>query len=163
MVFFFLSAQANSQSSQDYAVHANIIYRFTKYIDWPQDKKKGDFIIGVAGDTPLFEEMKNSIEGKMVGDQKIVIKKFSSSSAFTGCSILFVSEEASGAIKKIASRTAWAPLLIVSESEGLAQTGSCINLSIVADHLKLEINKTNIEQRSLGIASELLQLGKIVK
>jgi hypothetical protein len=33
----------------------------------------------------------------------------------------------------------------------------------VDDRLKLEINKTNIEQRNLRIASELLELGIIVK
>ena len=38
-----------------YAVHANIIYRFTKYINWPDDRKTGDFVIGVVGDTPLYD------------------------------------------------------------------------------------------------------------
>jgi hypothetical protein len=32
----------------------------------------------------------------------------------------------------------------------------------VDDRLKLEINKGNVEQRNLGIASELLELGIII-
>ena len=40
-VIFFLSGPRESQAQQpmDYAVQANIIYRFTKYVDWPKNKK----------------------------------------------------------------------------------------------------------------------------
>lgn len=147
----------------DYAIQANIIYRFTKYIDWPDNKKTGDFIIGIVGDSPLTDELKNFIANKTTGNRKIVIKTFSASSESFYCHILFISDDESNNLKKIASRTAGSAVLIVSESDGLALKGACINFIIVADHLKLEINKNNIEQRNLSIASELFQLGKIVK
>lgn len=153
----------HAQQPADYAIQANIIYRFTKYIDWPDNKKNGDFIIGVVGDSPLTDELKTFIANKTVGSRKIVIKNFTSSAEAYPCHILFISEDESSSLKKIASRTSGNPLLLVSESEGLAQKGACINFVIVADHLKLEINKNNIEERNLSIASELLQLGKLVK
>ena len=154
---------AKAQDETNYAIHANIIYHFTKYINWPEDKKSGDFIIGIIGNQLLYDELKKNIADKMVGHQKIVIKKFSSSANSFNCHILFISDDESGNIKKISSKTAATSTLLVSESEGLAQKGSCINFVIVSDHLKLEINKTNIELRNLDIASELLQLGKIVR
>jgi len=153
----------HAQQSGDYAIQANIIYRFTKYIDWPDNKKTGDFIIGIVGDSPLTDELKSFIANKTVGSRKIVIKTFASSAEAYPCHILFISEDESSSLKKIASRTSGSSMLLVSESEGLAQKGSCINFVIVADHLKLEINKNNIEERNLNIASELLQLGKLVK
>lgn len=152
-----------AQQVQDYAVEANIIYHFTKYIDWPPNKKSGDFIIAVVGSSPLYDELKKDIAGKMVGNQKIVIKKISSSAAFINCHILFISEDETDNMKRIASITKDAFTLLVSEEDGLAKKGSCINFITVSDHLKLEINKNNIEDRGLNIASELLQLGKIVK
>jgi hypothetical protein len=163
VLFFHFSSRGQAQQETNYAVHANIIYHFTKYIDWPADKKNGDFIIGVTGDTPLYDELKKNIKGKMSGNQRIIIRKFSSSGSSFDCHILFISEEESGNIKKIVARTTGSSTLIVSESEGLAQRGACINFVIVSDHLKLEINKKNIEERNLRIASELLQLGKLVK
>lgn len=153
----------HAQQPADYAIQANIIYRFTKYIDWPDNKKTGDFIIGIVGDSPLTDELKSFIANKTVGSQKIVVKNYPSSAEAYPCQILFVSEDESGSLKRIASRTSGSSLLLISESEGLAQKGSCINFVVVADHLKLEINKTNIEGRNLNIASELLQLGKLVK
>jgi hypothetical protein len=155
-----LAAQAQEI---DYAVHANIIYRFTKYIDWPENKKNGDFIIGLVGESPLHEYLKTFVVNKTVGNQKIIIKTYSSTAVTFDCQILFVSEDESSGFKKIVARTAGAPVLLVSEEEGLAYKGSCINFVVAEDRLKLEINKTNIEQRHLNIATELLGLGKILK
>jgi hypothetical protein len=151
------------QHETDYAIYASIIYRITKYIDWPDNKKSGDFIIGIVGESPLYDELKTVSANKKVGNQKIVVSKMSPSANTYNCHILFISEEESGSLKKIALLTAGASILIISESGGLARKGSCINFITVDERLKLEINKGNVEQRNLGIASELLALGIIIK
>lgn len=163
VAFLLCSGVVQAQDEVDYAVHANIIYHFTKYIDWPATKKTGDFIIGVTGDSPLYDELLKLVKNKKVGNQDIAVKKFSSSAATFNCHILFISDEVSGKIKKILNLTGNTPLLLVSESEGMAEVGSCINFTIVKEKLKLEINKANIENRGLNIASELLKLGTIVR
>jgi hypothetical protein len=158
-----LVSALHAQKETSYVVQSNIIYRLKKNLDWPASSKQGDFNIGVVGDSPMYEELKKSIEGKFVGDQKITIKKVSSSSPVFDCQILFVSDDAGKNIKKIAGKTAHNPVLLVSETDGMAQKGSCINFVIESNRLKLEINQNNITQRELSIASELLQLGKLVK
>ena len=152
-----------AQHEADYKVQANIIYRFTKYIDWPANKKSGDFIIGIIGDSPLLEDLKNLSANKTVGNQKIVVIKMSPSANSYNCHILFIGEEESGSLKRIANLTSGAAILIVTESDGLARKGSGINFITVDERLKLEINKNNVEQRNLLIASELLELGTIIK
>lgn len=159
-VLIFSLYQAWAQNA--YAVHANIIYRFTKYINWPDDKKTGDFVIGVVGDSPLFDELKIFTSNKTVVGQPFVIKKFPANAAAYHCHILFIGDDESGSVKRIAAATAGTPTLLVTESEGISRKVSCINFIIVDDRLKLEINKTNIERRSLDIASELLNLGIVV-
>ena len=155
--------KAYAQHETDYKIQANIIYRFTKYIDWPVNKKSGDFVIGVIGDSPLYEDLKGLTANKTVKTQRIVVIKMSPTASSYDCHMLFISEEESSNLKKIAGATTGAPILIISESDGLARKGSCINFITVDDHLKLEINKSNVEQRNLGIASELLELGIIIK
>ncbi len=165
LIFFLLMGKYNiqAQENSNYALYANIIYRFTKYVNWPGGKKSGDFIIGVAGDSPLYDELKTFTANKWVGNQKIVIKQFLSSEEFFKCQILFITANKSSSMKKIASATTNASTLLISESEGLARKGSCINFIIVDDHLKLEINKKNIEERNLDVASELFDLGVAIK
>ncbi|HZG00846.1 MAG TPA: YfiR family protein, partial [Chitinophagales bacterium] len=65
---------AKAQGPTDYSVHANIVYRFTKYIDWTPAKKTGDFVIGVVGESPLIDKLKQITSNKKVGEQKIVVK-----------------------------------------------------------------------------------------
>jgi YfiR/HmsC-like len=154
---------ARAQQATNYAIHANIIYHFTKYINWPDSKKSGYFIIGIVGDSPLYDELKSFTSNKTVAGQKIVIRKFSSSADSYYCHILFIAEDERGSLKKIVDNTSGASILLVTESYGLARKGSCINFTIVNDRLKLEINKNNIEQRELSIATELLSLGTVVK
>jgi hypothetical protein len=166
LVFLLITLQSfsglSAQQETNYAVHANIIYRFTKYIDWPPERKTGDFIIGVVGETPLFEELKNATAGKNANTQKIVVKNFSVSGISKGCHILFVSADEHKQLKKIIEQTAGMPILIVSEKEKSIGIGACINFMITHDRLKLEINKNNIDKRGLSIATELLQLGTVV-
>lgn len=169
-IFFLLNLflltgifRTTAQQNVNYALYANIIYRFTKYINWPEDKKSGIFIIGIVGDSPLYDEIKSFTANKTVGNQKIVIKTFSSGATVYNCQILFISEDESRSLKKIAIVTTGTSTLLISESIGLAYKGSCINFIIANEHLKLEINKTNIEDRHLDIASELLSLGTVVK
>jgi len=162
---FLLLSITNIQAQQNgnHTLYANVIYRITKYINWPDDKKSGNFIIGIVGDSPLYNEIKNFTANKTVGNQKIVIKIFSASAASYNCQLLFICEDESSSLKKIARHTAGSSTLIISESDGLAQKGSCINFIIVDEHLTLEINRNNIEQRNLDVASELLALGIVVK
>lgn len=151
-----------AQLDTDYAVHANIIYRITKYIDWPDNKKSDDFVIGIVGDSPLHDNLKGFVANKTVSNHKIIIRKYASSARAFDCQLLFICENESAHIKKISTRTVGIPVLLISEDEGPARKWSCINFMIVDDRLKLEINKRNIEQRHLNIATELLELGTVV-
>src|SRR5688572_27340536 len=100
IIFLQFSSQLSAQQETNYAVHANIIYHFTKYINWPANKKSGDFIIGITGESDLYDELKSSTAGKTVNGQKIVIRHFSPSSSSFNCHILFVTADESNRIKK---------------------------------------------------------------
>jgi hypothetical protein len=155
-------SKVQAQHETDYTIQATIIYRFTKYIDWPANKKSGDFIIGIVGDSPLYDDLKSFIGNKTVGSQKIVVTKMTNSKNYDNCHILFISEEESGNLKKIAELTSGAPVLLITEYNGLAHKGSCVNFITINDRLKLEINKSNADERNLHIASELLELAIII-
>src|SRR5690349_1613319 len=79
MGLMLLLTLCSRAQDKNYAVYANIIYRFTKYIDWPGSKKTGDFVIGIVGDSPLYDDLKSFIANKTVGDRKIVVARLSPS------------------------------------------------------------------------------------
>ena len=151
-----------AQANPIYPIEANIVYHFTKYIDWPNKDEPGDFVIGVIGNSPVFDEMVKLMSQRTAGGKKITIKKCRPTSALPGCHILFITDEARLSLKTVAEATADSPTLIVCEGAGLARKGAGIDLVLSDEHLKMEINKANIEHHKLQIASELLQLGTLV-
>lgn len=160
-LLFFTATQA--QRGKEYSVHANIIYHFTKYVNWPGHMKSGDFVIGLVGGSALYDELKKVADNKMVGNQRIVIRQYTPSAGSWHGHILFICDDEYHNLKKIVDATAGIPMLLVTETEGAALKGACINFVIADEHLRIEINKTNIEKRNLNIATELLQLGTVVK
>jgi hypothetical protein len=144
------------------SVHANIIYHFTKYVQWSANPS-GDFIIGIAGDDEAFDALKKVTMNKMIGNHRIVVKKIDNVNDASGCMILFITYDESALLKKIIQLFPSEQILIVTEKEGLGQKGACINFRMQDDKLTLEINKNNIEKRNLKIGTELLGLGTIVK
>ena len=163
LLLFASFLNGNAQPPIDYAVHANIIYHFTKYIDWPNDRKSGDFVIGVIGNMPLEKELKKISAYKTAGNRKIVVERFSASQSSYDCHILFVGESEKASIEIIAARTSNQATLLVSELQDGAQRGASINFLLVSERLKLEININNIKHRHLNIANELVRLGTVVK
>jgi hypothetical protein len=156
------AVRSHAQTHTDYAVHANIIYHFTKYINWPGLSKSGEFVIGIVGDSPIYDELKKMMSYKSVGNQRIVVKQFGKAQANFNCQILFITGDESNTLKKIAAKTEGEPVLLVCEEDGMALRGACINFTIQSQKLTLEINVQNIEDRQLNIANELLRLAKIV-
>jgi len=51
----FAFSKTNAQPAMNYAVYANIIYRFTKYVEWPAKVHSPDFVIGVVGDSHYYD------------------------------------------------------------------------------------------------------------
>ncbi|WP_207511027.1 YfiR family protein [Longitalea luteola] len=160
---FLLCSSLQGWSQSNYTVHANIIYRFTRYINWPESKRSGEFVIGIVGESPLYQALRSYTSNKTAAGQPIVVSKVPASANNYHCHILFISNEESRNTKRIAAATAGTPTLLVSESRGGAGKGTCINFIEIDDRLKLEINKNNINQRDLEIAVELLSLGTVVK
>jgi len=59
MVTILIVAGSLTLFSQDldYRAQSLYIYKFTKYIYWPEEKTRGDFFIGVYGNSPIFKEL----------------------------------------------------------------------------------------------------------
>ena len=146
-------------SAQNESFKALYMYNFTKYIEWPVSQRQGDFIIGVLGNSALTKELEVIAEKKKVGSQSIVVKTFSTVDAIDNCQILYLPTSKSSQIGQLIAKLSGKPILIISDKEGLALQGACINYISDGDKLKYEVNKANVEKKGLTVSSSLLTLG----
>lgn len=159
IVIFFLVCTGFSsiQTGNNTNAHikATFIYNFTRYIEWPLELKKGNFVIGVIGNTPLFIELGEMEKKTTRGNQYFSINKYSSINSLGNCHIIFVAKDQSGNIAEITERFKGKPTLIITESPGMIEKGADINFVITDNKHGFEVNKGNIAAHGLSMASSL--------
>ncbi len=162
MLILGIVGQALAADATKYKIFVGFINHFTKFVQWPEEKKMGDFVIGVIGDCPIATELQG-MNGKMLGAQKIVIKTFANEDAMSSCHIVFVSEKFGKSLSAISEKAKINKTLVLSESNGAAKRGSDINFIEDAGSVKFEINSTTANNHGLKIASKLKELGKVIE
>ncbi len=144
-------------------IKAIYIYNFTKYIEWPESYKQGNFIIGVIGtNVSLMNELNKMAASKTVGLQKLEIRNISAADK-TAYHILYVLSDNSNQLSDVIEKIKGHSTLIVTDKAGLAAKGSAINFVIQENKQKIELNKSNIERYKLKVASSLVELAIQVK
>lgn len=163
LAFLFAPTQSYGQSV-NYRSQSLFIYKFTKHIYWPEENQKGDFVIGVYGNSPIFNELITMATIKKAGQgQNIVVKKIRTIDQISDMHMVFVVSSKSREIGQIEERLKDKPTLLVAERGGLARKGACINFMVMEnDVLRFEVNKSELKKHKLRISDELLKLGFVV-
>ena len=152
---FVCTARGFAQTA-DYKFHSVFIYNFTKYIQWPTAQQSGDFVIAVVGNSPVFEELSRITANKMVGTQKIVVKKYTSAGDFDNCQIVFV--PGGGNFEAVQEKLKGKSVLMITEKPGLAKKGSGINFVMQDNKWKFELNEATTQHAGLKVSKELAKL-----
>lgn len=154
-----VASRSNQITDTRSVVKAMYIYTFATLVEWPSDKRTGDFIIGVYGEkTAVYDELIKKYSGKSIGSQKIVIKNFRNKDEIKGCHILYVTEERTTDLSYLSGSLAAQNTLLVGEQKGALSKGAIINFIIDGNQQKYEINKTNAKNHQLVIADKLSDL-----
>lgn len=147
----------------DYKAYTLFVYNFMKYIEWPENQSKGDFVLGVYGDSPILKELSVLSSTKKLKGRNIVVKIINKPDEAAMCQLLYIPSSKSSALKQLKETLNGKPILLVGEREGLAKKGTALSFCTLEDDaLKFDINKKEIEQRQLKISSSLIQLGIVV-
>lgn len=138
------------------------VYNFTKYIDWPEAYKQGNFIIGLLGETSIKGELDKVAATRKAVNQTIEIKQYASIADIGECHMLYVSKEKSAQFNAAVQKTKGKSTLVITEEDGFAKQGAGISFVIVNSRQKFELSKNNIQQRDMKVGSNLLSLAIVV-
>ncbi|MDZ7776882.1 MAG: YfiR family protein [Bacteroidales bacterium] len=92
------------------------IYNFTKRIDWPDDQKNGNFIMGVMGKGNIVKHLKGFTQNKKVISQPIEVRQFQSADAIDTCHLLFITDRYEDKTPVLVKKYADMPVLIITET-----------------------------------------------
>jgi hypothetical protein len=161
MAFISFGALMTSVSAQIEKHQAAYIFNFTRFIKWPENQTSGNFVIGVLGKKhPIVAELKGSSSGRSVGSQSVVIEEYLTVDALKSCQILFVPDDLSSQLKKVAAKLAGTSTVVITEEDGWNPAEATINLHIVSDKLAFYINKSDADAKKIVISEKLMTLSK---
>lgn len=159
---WLLMAPSADQYDTNAKIKSIYIYNFTKYIEWPEDYKSGNFVIGILGESNLHDGLQAMATSKKVANQAFEIKRFNSVGEIDKCHMLIIPRKMGAELTSAKSKVTNYATLIITEEEGLALKGSGINFVVKENKQKFELNKSNIENHNLQISSSLLSLALVV-
>ena len=162
---FFLSFFPGGQPG-DYDTNAKMkaifVYNFTKYFDWPQSYKEGDFVIGTLGESTLSPELMNISKTKMAGAQKFNIKQYASVNEINKCHVLIIPPELNVNLNEVLKKIKGNSTLLITEKSGYAKMGSVINFVVKNNTQQFEFNKNSADKCDLKVSSKLLALKQAI-
>lgn len=144
-------------------IKASYIYNFAKLIDWPEQDKKGNFVIGVMGGSSMYQQLVTKYNGKKIGSQHIEIRKINNSHNFSVCHVLFVDNDHNDLLGDVIPRINGHNTLLITHREGALNMGAAINFVVVEDNLKFELSVPNAESQNLFVGSTLKSLALFVE
>jgi hypothetical protein len=148
----FSFAQTEKPMSE---IHAQMIYNFIKYIQWPNDSEPGEFIVGIIGEDDVFGTLKSYYDGKPKGAKKYSIRKLSGADEAGVCNVVYIGKNKSGQFENVKNAVSGKPVLTITDSSNLGKKGSCINFKVLDGKLKFELNQASVTASTLKVAGQL--------
>jgi len=159
ILFLTCSRITFGQGARNYSHHPVYIYNFCRFTQWPESKT--EIIIGVLGNTPLYQGLMKMAATKSTYNLKFVIKKYNTPAEIVDCDVLFVPFNTNFDMKQIYQKIAGKPVMLITEDEKYKEI-SCFNFVILDSKLMYQVNKQQCDKSKLKVSQKLLSLGIVI-
>ncbi len=163
LIFYFaLIHNSFAQERAQHEIHAAMVYNFIKYVQWPNESESGDFILGVIGDDKIFATLKLWYEGKSKGSKKFIVRKLDAASQAGECQAVYVGTSKNKTFEDIKIAIAGKYVLTITDGNGMAEKGSCINFRVIDGKLKFELNQSAVAGSNLKVSGQLTSMAILI-
>lgn len=168
LVVFFTSSfyQLQKNDVGEYTAKAAFIYNFTKFVEWNEiPEETPSFVIGVLGDSPIYDALVDISKTKKINNKKIeIVKCMATMPENCRCQILFIPENTQTKMFKEYCKTSTLKnALIISEKQGSLDNGSAINFLIIDNRIRFEISTNTLNKCNIKASAQLLKLAVTVQ
>lgn len=138
------------------SVKASYLFQFSKYTDWPEVTKQGNFVIGVMGNSALYTILVDKYANKAIGSQLLQIVEVKDVESCPDIiHILYLDPSQEKLLAKCAKALRKKPTLIITEVEGAMDNGAHINFLKLEGIIRFEINDTRSQESGVSFSDKL--------
>ena len=150
------AAAAPGDDLPEYRLKAAFLYNFALFTEWPADIGS-TLNLCVYGRDPFGEEI-NALQGKPVGNRRIVVRRVTRVEGLTVCQVVFIADASGDGISLVLSTLRGATVLTVADVPGAVKQGVALNMNVVEDKITFEANLTAARAANVKLSSRLLSL-----
>lgn len=152
---------ARADVDREYLIKTAFLYNFAKFVDWPGDAFTGaedPFVFCIDGKAAL-EAADEALADKTIKDRRIRVVAFSATMQPPACHVLFLSTKNG---RDVFKQARVGSALTVSDRPEIAALGGIVNLVIVENKIRFDVNITAARHAGLQISARLLKLARSV-
>lgn len=157
-----MSGTAFAQDRPMHEVYSMMVFNFIRYVQWPDHTTSGEFVIGVVGNTQVYNTLNVWYGGMQRGAKTYVIKKFNSAAEVTDCQVVYIDKSKSGEFAAVNEKVKGKGTLVITDKNGLGEKGSAINFTTIDNKIKFELNQKVIEASNLKVSGALTSIAILI-
>ena len=143
--------------------HSGFIFHFTKYLEWPENMRTGDFVIAIVGKNDATPYLEQLAAAKTIGLQKLVIKKYTSISEVSNAHMIYLSDDRLSADFKAAVALAKSKnAVLMTDEPNYGKYGSMINFTEIDGKVQFELNQGAVNQTKVKVSQQLVKLAIVL-
>jgi len=155
---------ADSSEITESQVKAALVYKFAKFVKWPDDYLGGPedpIVFGVVGEDVFGDFFKRIIERHTVGGRGLSVKYFKDASEIVPTHVLFVSNSMKGKLPSVwESIEGENVLTVLDEMRGVDRKKGAIWFYTKHGRVRFKINEKAAKEAGILISNQLLSLQK---
>ncbi len=152
--------------AREYAVKANYLANFARFVDWPEEvfpRNDSPIVIGVYGTPQFVDFLGERVQRRMVNGRSILLRHIRKVDDTKDCHILFFNGRAWPHTRRVVDHLKEAPVLTVGETPGFTQQGGIVNFVTGDDKICLEVNQDAAKRAGLAISPKMLAYCTLIR
>lgn len=152
--------------AREYAVKANYLANFARFVDWPGEafpKSDTPIVIGVYGTSQFVNFLGDRVQRRMVNGRSILLRHIRKVDDTRDCHILFFNGRAWPHAQRVVHHLKETPVLTVGETPGFTQQGGIVNFITGDEKICLEVNQDAAKRAGLAISPKMLAYCTLIR
>ena len=160
----FLAPVQALEGTED-EVKGAMLVQFIRFVKWPDSVPSGPngtIVIGIMDENGLMAVL-NVIEGRIIRDRKIHLKRPKSVQEALECHVLYMSSSQYRESTEILRAVSDQPILTIGEDPNFIQAGGVVRFYREKQRIRFEINPEAASRANLKISAKLLEIARLVE
>jgi hypothetical protein len=137
---------------------ASFLFQFARSNDWPNDKKQGNFRIGIQGNTALYNLLVEKYAGQSIGSQMLEVVEIDDSVLMSEFIHVLYTESEGEELLQLIEYTAEKPIMVVTsvDADTAMPEGAVVNFVVQTSRIRYELDMENALKRGLIVGNRIL-------